>query len=102
MEEPRWKDTLIAMEDTVTLEHEKGLHARPASVFVQTASEYESDIEVSTDDASANAKSSVSILSLNAEEGDEITVSADGPDAAAAVEALTDLVRSDFETETEA
>lgn len=90
------------MQETVTLTHEKGLHARPASVFVQTASSYDASIEILNDGESANAKSSVAILSLNADEGDEITISADGDDEEEAVEALVELVRSDFDLETEA
>ncbi|WP_135305572.1 HPr family phosphocarrier protein [Haloarcula amylovorans] len=90
------------MEKTVTLTHEKGLHARPASVFVQSASEYDASIEIHADGATANAKSSVAILSLNAEEGDEITITADGDDEDAAVERLATLVRDDFELESEA
>jgi len=90
------------MQESVTLTHEKGLHARPASVFVQTASSYDAEIEILKDGDSANAKSSVAILSLNADEGDEIAIRADGDDAEAAVAELVDLVRADFELETEA
>jgi phosphocarrier protein HPr len=98
------RDVLIAppMKETVRLTHAKGLHARPASKFVQAASSYEASIKVETDSQSADAKSSVSVLTLNADEGDDITISADGEDAEAAVTALVALVRADFELESEA
>lgn len=90
------------MQESVTLMHEKGLHARPASMLVQTASSYDASIEILKDGKSANAKSSVAVLSLNADKGDEITIRADGDDDEAAVDALVELVRTDFEIKTEA
>lgn len=82
----------------VTIHHEKGLHARPATVFVQTASSFDADVTIATADGDeADAKSSLDVLSLGAESGDEITLSAEGPDEEDAVDTLVDLVESDFE-----
>jgi phosphotransferase system HPr (HPr) family protein len=65
---------LASAEGTVTVEHEKGLHARPASVFVQTASTFECDVKVSKvdGDENANAKSSIAVISLGVEPGDSM------------------------------
>jgi len=89
-----------SVERTTTIEHEKGLHARPASAFVQTASEFDSEITVSRRDggADADAKSSISVMSLGVEAGEAIVISADGPDAERAVDRLVELVDRDFET----
>ncbi|PSP82470.1 HPr family phosphocarrier protein [Halobacteriales archaeon QS_1_68_17] len=88
---------MTTAEGTVTVEHEKGLHARPASLFVQTASEFESEIEVSTPGGEGrNAKSSIGVMSLGVEPGDRIEIVADGPDAERAVERLVSLVERDF------
>lgn len=83
----------------MTIEHEAGLHARPATLFVKTASEYDADIRASYEGRSVNAKSSLQVLTLGAEQGAEITVRAEGEDAEEALDALTRLVESNFETE---
>jgi phosphocarrier protein len=82
-----------------TVEHEKGLHARPASVFVQTASEFDADVRVAKpggDDA--DAESSIGVISLGVEPGDRIEITAEGDDADRAVARLVELVESDFES----
>lgn len=86
-------------ENRVTVDHEKGLHARPASVFVRTAAEFDCDIEVGTPDgeAAVDAKSSIGVLSLGVEPGDEIVIVAEGEDSGAAVDRLVELVEDDFE-----
>lgn len=88
-------------ETILTITHEVGLHARPASLFVQTAKRFESDIRVAHDEREGNAKSIMSVLTLGAECGAEITVSAEGEDAQEALAALTELVESDFQVEKE-
>jgi phosphotransferase system HPr (HPr) family protein len=91
-------------QDRVTLHHEKGLHARPGSVFVQMASDFEAEIDVSKvgEDEMVNGKSSIEILSLGAEQGDEITIQAsNGPDTEEAVQTLVSLVEHDFEESTQ-
>ena len=82
-----------------TVEHEKGLHARPASVFVQTASGFEADVQVANlEGDTADAKSSIGVISLGVESGDRIEITADGADADRAVDRLVELVDRDFET----
>ncbi len=84
---------------TVKVSHPAGLHARPASLFVQTASKFNSDIEVKnlTDDSDvANAKSILTVLTLGVMQDHEIEIAAEGDDAEEAVAALKALVESNF------
>jgi phosphocarrier protein HPr len=93
-------------EIKVIVKNKVGLHARPAALFVQTASKFKSEIKVSCLDQDANkprianAKSILSILTLGVFEGTEITIQAAGEDEDKAAQALVDLVISNFgETE---
>jgi phosphotransferase system HPr (HPr) family protein len=83
-------------EITVIVQHEVGLHARPASQFVKTATQYQSDITVTCDSRSANAKSILSVLTLGAHQGAEIGIKAEGEDADEALVALQALVANNF------
>jgi phosphotransferase system HPr (HPr) family protein len=83
-------------EVTVIVNHEVGLHARPASMFVQTAAKFSSDIEVLHGEITANAKSILSVLTLGASQGAEITIKAEGEDAQEALAALDQLVQNNF------
>ena len=65
-----------------------GLHARPAAQFVRTASRFQSEIVLDIGDRTANAKSLVGILGLTIRPGAEVSLTADGPDADAAIAAL--------------
>lgn len=73
---------------THTIEDEIGLHARPAAVFVRTAAGFAAEITVTREDRSADAKSLLEVLQLEAGKGAVITVSAEGDDADAALDAL--------------
>ena len=73
-----------------------GLHARPATFFIQKANEYKSSIWVEKDERRVNAKSLLGVLSLGIVKGTTITLIGDGPDEEAAVSALVDLINSDF------
>lgn len=86
---------------TVTLQVKAsvGLHARPAAIFVQQASLFNSDISVrNVTSASewADAKSILSLLTLGVEQGHEIELQLDGPDEKEAATALSTLVGSNF------
>ena len=72
--------------------NETGLHARPASLFVQKAAKYKSTIKVKKDGKEANAKSIISVLSLGASKGSEITISCAGDDEQEALSALIELL----------
>lgn len=76
----------------VVVKLKTGLHARPAALFVQEANKFSAEIFVEKDDKKVNAKSIMGIMSLAISTGTEITISAEGPDAAGAVDALVSLV----------
>ena len=80
------------VEKLFVVKNETGLHARPASLFVQKAAKYKSTIKVKKDGKEANAKSIISVLSLGASFGSEISIIADGPDAEEAVAGLVELL----------
>lgn len=81
---------------TLTIRHEVGLHARPAALFVKTANRFTSQIVVEKDEQEVNAKSILSVLTLGAGQGAVVTVRAEGEDEVEAIEALRELVASNF------
>ena len=83
-------------EVNLTINHPSGLHARPASVFVKEANKYKSDIRVLFGPKNANAKSILSVLTLGANQGANITIKAEGEDSEAALQALTGLIEGNF------
>ena len=83
-------------EATTTIENKTGIHARPASVFVQTASKFKSKIQIKAKGKTVDAKSILMIMSMGLVKGTEITRVADGPDEADAVKELKALVDSKF------
>ena len=84
----------------VTVSNELGLHARAAARFVQLASRFESRIRIGRDGKATDGKSILGILLLAAARGTTLTISAEGPDEASAVDALVRLVESRFNEET--
>ncbi|GCE49249.1 phosphocarrier protein [Thermosporothrix hazakensis] len=84
------------IERTVTIASKSGLHARPASVFVQNAKEFKSQITLSKNEKTVNAKSILSVLTLGAKQGDQIVLKVDGDDAEDAANKLASLLESDL------
>ena len=80
----------------VTVKNHVGLHARPATFFIQRANEYKSSVWVEKDERRVNAKSLLGVLSLGIIGGTAIRIIADGPDEQEAVDALVKLVESAF------
>ncbi len=80
----------------VVLQNQVGLHARPATFFIQKANEFKSSIWVEKDERKVNAKSLLGILSLGIARGNNINIIADGVDEKQAVDALVDLIDSNF------
>ena len=81
----------------VRLVNRNGMHARPANLFVQTANQFESSIQVGRPGSeSVNGKSIMGIMMLAAEHGAELELMAEGPDAEALLQALRELVDSGF------
>ena len=80
----------------VTVQNQVGLHARPATFFIQKANEYKATVWVEKDERRVNSKSLLGVLSLGIVGGTEIRVIADGPDDKEAVEALVKMVEAGF------
>ncbi|MBO5744050.1 MAG: HPr family phosphocarrier protein [Clostridia bacterium] len=80
----------------VTVQNQVGLHARPATFFIQKANEYKSMISIARDERKVNAKSLLGVLSLGITKGITVTISAEGDDEKEAVEGLVELITSNF------
>ncbi len=80
----------------IEIQNSVGLHARPATYFIQKANSFRSSIWVENSDRRANAKSLLGVLSLGISKGDIITILADGSDEEAAVDALVALILGGF------
>lgn len=81
------------MERTVTIVPEAGLHARPASKFVETANRFDCDLQIAADgEDPVDARSMLGVTSLGAGHDDEVRLIADGDDEEAALDALTDVL----------
>lgn len=70
-----------------------GLHARPASILVQEATKFESEITISANGKNANLKSIMSVMALGVKSGEEITISAQGSDAELAIEEIKKIAQ---------
>ena len=81
----------------VTITNSIGLHARPATFFIQKANSYKSGVWVEKDDRRVNAKSLLGVLSLGIAKGMTITIIADGTDEKSAIDGLCNLIDSGFE-----
>lgn len=80
----------------VTVQNQVGLHARPATFFIQKANEFMASIWVEKDEKRVNAKSLLGVLSLGIVGGAVIKIISDGVDEKQAVDALVNLVESGF------
>ena len=80
----------------VTVKNQVGLHARPATFFIQKANEFKSSVWVEKEERRVNAKSLLGVLSLGIVGGTTMRIIADGVDEQAAVDSLVKLVDSAF------
>ncbi len=80
----------------VLVQNQVGLHARPATFFIQKANEFKSSIWVEKEERRVNAKSLLGVLSLGIVGGTNIRIIADGSDEEEAVSSLVELVKSGF------
>ncbi len=80
----------------IVITNASGLHARPATFFIQKANCYKSSILVEKDDRKVNAKSLLGVLSLGIAKGMTVTIIAEGQDEEAAIDGLASLVDSGF------
>ena len=81
----------------VTITNAIGLHARPATFFIQKANSYQSSVFVEREDRRANAKSLLGVLSLGIAQGMTMTLLADGSDEDEALAGLVELVNTGFQ-----
>jgi phosphocarrier protein len=79
------------------IQNEHGLHARPASLLVQTATKFQSAVNLYKEDQKYNGKSMLNIMKMAASKGDRIRVEAVGDDEGKAIEALQSLAAKQFE-----
>ncbi len=80
----------------VTITNSSGLHARPATFFIQKANTYRSGVWVVKDDRKVSAKSLLGVLSIGIAKGMTITLVADGDDEQSAIDGLVELIESGF------
>ncbi|HIS16660.1 MAG TPA: HPr family phosphocarrier protein [Candidatus Scatomorpha merdavium] len=80
----------------VTINNQVGLHARPATFFIQKANEFKSSIWIERDERRVNAKSLLGVLSLGIVKGTAVNIVADGVDENEAIATLSELIDSDF------
>lgn len=74
---------------------ETGIHARPATLLVQAASKFDSDINLEYNGKSVNLKSIMGVMSLGVGQGADVTITADGDDAKEAIEAIADTMKKE-------
>lgn len=88
-------ESLVVSKDIVIM-NKSGLHARPASKFVQMANEFKCDLFIQKDSAKVNAKSIMGVMTLGAGKGSKITLIAEGEDEQKAMNALIELIENNF------
>jgi phosphotransferase system HPr (HPr) family protein len=86
-------------ETRLVITNKVGLHARPARLLVQTAAQFQSQLQLQHGEKAANAKSIIGVLKLGAGLGETIVLRAEGEDAEEAVKTLADLVNRKFDEE---
>lgn len=82
-------------EKTFTVTSESGIHARPATLLVQTAGKFDSDINLEYNGRSVNLKSIMGVMSLGIQKEAKIKIVAEGSDADAAISALTEMMKNE-------
>lgn len=87
------------IEKTVKIKNKLGLHARPASLFVQTTSKFESSVKVLKDDWEVDGKSIMGLMMLAAGNDTELKILADGHDENELIIAIENLIERKFDEE---
>ena len=80
----------------VEIKNKLGMHARPAALFVQTASKFKSDVYIRRDEHEVNGKSIMGVMMLAAEMGSTVVITANGEDENEAIAALVEIVNNKF------
>jgi phosphocarrier protein HPr len=86
---------MVQISKEVTVKNAQGLHARPAALFVQIASRYNSEVTIQKDAERVNGKSIMGILTLGVQPGVTVTLEADGEDAEKVILELEELLTKD-------
>ena len=89
-------DAILRVRKELVVTNKQGIHARPAALFVKTASKFECDVFVEKDGELVNGKSIMGVMMLAAGPGSKIMVTAEGADAAKAVAELEALLKRKF------
>ncbi len=84
------------IERELTVRNQAGIHTRPASMIVQTASQFDADVFLQRDNYEINGKSVIGVMTLAAEQGATLTLIVEGRDEEAAADALEDLFEDGF------
>ena len=95
----RKSDEIIRVTKELVVTNKLGIHARPAAMFVRTASKFDCDIYVEKDGERVNGKSIMGLMMLAAGPGSKLLLTAEGDDAARAVVELEALVKRNFDEE---
>lgn len=82
---------------TVTVSNPEGLHARPAHVLVKLANTFKSNILIGKDSEFVDCKSILSLLTLGAAQGTQLSITAEGADAEEALDSIVQLIKADFD-----
>lgn len=84
------------IERELTVRNRAGLHTRPASMLVRTASQFDADVYLRRDNYEINGKSVIGVMTLAAEQGATLTLVVDGEDEEPAADAITELFEDGF------
>ena len=87
------------VEKILTVQNRAGIHARPAAIIAQTANKFESEISLTRDDATVNAKSIMGVITMAAAYNTNITLRTDGADEVQCADAIAQLFDKKFEEE---
>ncbi len=87
------------VQKVIQIENILGLHARPALLFVNTASKFKADVYLGRDDHEVNGKSIMGVMMLAAEMGSKLTITVKGDDEKEAIKALIELIKNKFNEE---
>ncbi|HEX9653908.1 MAG TPA: HPr family phosphocarrier protein [bacterium] len=87
------------IQKNVEIKNRLGMHARPAAQFVKTATKFTSDVFVGRNEHEVNGKSIMGVMMLAAEQGSFLTLTVNGEDEEAAMQALVELIERKFDEE---
>lgn len=87
------------VEKILTVQNRAGIHARPAAIIAQTSNKFASEINLTKDGATVNAKSIMGVIAMGAGYNTQLTMRVEGPDESEAASVIEELFNSKFEEE---